>query len=118
MIEVEFKSVKKVIIHEAVKHDIKGLVRLRILGLRRDSVAQPLVWAEGVLFIRAVMPLTKDIIKQRLEEGIVHFDAIEWALMPKFKKVLRSEGVTIPVLNGSDNTNLRDIAKALKKRRG
>lgn len=116
MVKVSFKALKEIVIHEVIEHKVRDLVRLRVLGLRQGSLAQPLVWAEGVVFSRNAMPPIEDVVKQRME-GIIHFSAVEWASMPKYKSRLRSGGVTIPVINVSDNPNLRDVAKALKKTR-
>lgn len=115
MVEVEFDTLKKLVVHEVIEHEVKDLVKLRVLGLRQDSVAQALVWAEGVLFTRNAMLPTAEIVKQQLQ-GIIHFTAVEFALMKKYKKTLTSEGVKIPVIDVSKNPSLRDLAKALKKR--
>ena len=116
MVKVSFKPLKEIVIYEAIEHKVRDLVKLRVLGLRQGSLALPLVWAEGVVFSRNVMPLTEDVVKQRME-GIIHFSAVEWALMSKYKSRLRSGGVTIPVINVSSNPSLRDVAIALKKTR-
>lgn len=115
MVKVTFKPLKEIVIHEVIEHKLRNLVRLRVLGLRRDSIAQPLVWAEGVVFTRSSVPPIEDIVKQSLE-GVIHFSAIEWALMPKYRSALKSGGVTIPVINVSDNPSLTEVARALKKR--
>ena len=115
MVKVSFQSLKEIVIHEEVEHKLRNLVRLRVLGLRRDSVAQPLIWAEGVVFTRSLTPPTEDIVKQSLE-GIIHFSGIDWALMPKYRSALKSGGVTIPVINVSDNPNLAEVGRALRKR--
>ncbi len=116
MVKITFKPLKEIIIHENIEHKVRDLVRLRVLGLRKDSVALPLVWAEGVVFSRTMIPPIEDVVKDQLE-GIIHFQAVEWALMSKYKKALKSEGVTVPVINVSENSSLRDVAKALKRPR-
>lgn len=116
MVKVTFKQIKEIVIYEAIEHRLKDLVRFRILGLRRDSVAQPLVWAQGVVFSRNAVPPIKEVVKDSME-GIIHFSAVEWALMPKYRKSLQSDGVTIPVINVSNNPSLCDVAEALKKTR-
>jgi len=115
MVKVFFRPLKEIIIHEAIEHTLNDLVRYRVLGVRIDSMAQPLVWAEGVVFSRRGMPPTEDVVRDQLQ-GIIHFSAIEWALMPKFRKELKSRGVKIPVVNGDDNPSLKEVARQLKKR--
>jgi len=114
MVKVSFKPLKEIVIYEVIEHKVGDLVRLRVLGVRQGSLALPLVWAEGIVFSRNAMPLTEDVVKQRME-GIIHFSAVEWALMPKYKSRLRSGGVTVPVINVSRNPSLRELAKALKR---
>lgn len=115
MIRVVFKPWKEIVIHEAIEYELRDLVKLRILRLRSDSVAQPLVWTDGVVFSRNVLPPTEEVIREQLQ-GIIHFSAVEWSLMPKYRRVLKSRGITIPVVDVSNNPSLREVAKALKKR--
>jgi len=114
MVEVEFESIKKIVVHEVIKHPIKTFVKNRVVGLPKGVLAPPFLWAEGVLFSRSVMPPTDEVVKQQLA-GILHLTAIEWALMPKFKKSLRLAGVTIPVIDVSANPTLSKIIRELKK---
>ena len=113
MVKVTFKPWQEIVIHEAIEYKIKDLIKSRITGLKEGSVTLPLLWAEGVLFNRSVMPPTDDVIRDQLQ-GIIHFSAIEWALMPKFKSVMRSEGVSNPVINVDNNESLKEVARQLK----
>jgi hypothetical protein len=116
MVEVTFKTVKQIVIHEAIEHELRNFVKIRLAGVGREAVASPFMWAEGVVFSRSSPPPTEEVVKQLLE-GVIHFTSIGWALMPKYKRYLKSGGATIPVINASDNPNLRDVAKALKRTR-
>jgi len=116
MVIVSFKPWEEVIIHEVIEHKIQDFVRLRVTGLRQGAYAEPLMWAEGVAFSRTVMPPTQDVIREQIE-GKIHFLAIEWAIMPRYKSVVRSGGVTIPIINVMQNLTLREVAKELKKTR-
>jgi hypothetical protein len=113
MVKVTFKPLKEIVIHEAIEHKLEDLVKLRVLGLRKETIAQPLVWTEGVVINRSPFPITDDVVKDQLE-GIIHFGALEWAKMPKYRDSLKLEGVTIPIINVSDNPNMSAIANALK----
>jgi len=116
MVEIEFKPLRKVVIHEEIEHELNYLVRLRVLGLQKQSLAQPLSWAEGIVFSRNLMPINDDLIKQWLD-GVLHFQAIEWARMPKYRKEIKHRGITIPVIDMSDNPTIIDLARALKNRK-
>lgn len=115
MIKVIFKPWEEIVIHEDIEYRLQDLVKNRVLGSRAGSVAPPLVWAEGVVFSKTVMPPTEDIIKEQLQ-GIIHFSSIEWAIMPKYRSALKSGGVTIPVIRVSDNVSLSAVAKELKRK--
>lgn len=115
MVKVSFKPWEEVIIHEEIEYKLKNLTRNRALGLRAGSVAMPLVWTEGVVFSRTVMPPTEDIVRDQLK-GIIHYSGVEWAIMPKYRSALKSGGVTIPVINVSKNESLTGVAVALKNK--
>lgn len=114
MVEIEFKPIRKVVVHEEIEHELSHLIRLRVLGLQKQSLAQPLHWAEGIVFSRSMMPYSEEISKQMLE-GIVHFQAIEWAHMPKYRKEIKHRGITIPVIDMSDNATVAELARTLRK---
>jgi hypothetical protein len=116
MVKVTFKNIKEIVIHEAIQHELKDFIKIRITGLKKETIAQPLVWAEGVVFSRNTYPPTEEVVKDGLE-GLVHFSSVEWALLPKYRRYLKFRGAAIPVINVSANPNLRDVAKALKPKR-
>lgn len=115
MVKVVFKPWEEIVIHEDIEYKLEDLTRNRVLGLRAGSVAPPLVWAEGVVFSRNVIPPTEDIVKQQLQ-GVIHFSSLEWAIMPKYRSALKSGGVTIPVIKVSENMSLSAVAQELKKK--
>lgn len=115
MVKISIKPWQEIVVHEVVKHELKLLVRNRVIGLREGALAEPLLWAEGVVFGRTVMPPTQDVVKDQLL-GIIHYTAVEWASMPRYKSVLKLGGVTIPVIDAANTDALRDLAKELKKR--
>lgn len=113
MVKVTFRPMKEIVIHEAIQHELKDFIKIRITGLKEEVVARPVVWAEGVVFSRNIYPPTEEVVKDGLE-GLIHFSSVEWALLPKYRRHLKFRGATIPVINVSANPNLRDVAKALK----
>jgi len=107
LVKVTFRPWEEVVIHESIQYSLDNLVTMRSLGL---------LWAEGVAFSHAAMPPTEDIIKEMLK-GHVHWNSVEWALMPEFKTFIEipQTKVRIPVLNVSTNETLSDVASALKR---
>jgi hypothetical protein len=80
------------------------------------GLAEPLSWAEGVVFRFSRMAATDEIFKELLL-GIIHWIVLEWALMPQYEQVIPIEEINakIPVINVSTTTILSDVAKALKE---
>jgi hypothetical protein len=112
LVKVTIKPWQEIVIHEVIQHDIKSFLKLRALGLQSRELAPPLMWAEGVLFARAPMPQTSDVIKEQLQ-GVIHFSSFEFAVMPKYQNELKWEGVSIPVMDVSDTEGLREVAKKI-----
>lgn len=114
LVKVTIKPWQEIVIHEVIQHDIKSLLKLRGLGLQVRELAQPLMWAEGIVFNRAPMPHTSDVIKEQLA-GVIHFSSFEFAVMPKYQSELKWEGVSIPVVNVSNTEALREVAKKISQ---
>jgi hypothetical protein len=113
-VKITIKPWQEIIIHEVIQHDINSLLKLRGLGVRVRELAQPLMWAEGIVFTREPMPPTSDIVKEQLQ-GIIHFSSLEFASMPTYKSELKWEGVPIPVIDASNTEILREVAKEISK---
>jgi len=111
---VTIKPWQEIIIHEVIQQDINTILKLRGLGVQVRELAQPLMWAEGIVFSRALMPHTDDVIKEQLQ-GIIHFSSVEFASMPTYKSELKWEGVAIPVIDVSNTVALREVAKEISK---
>lgn len=116
MVKVTYAPWKEIIIHEAIEYPLKELIDIRSIGVPTGGIGKPLLWAEGVVFDRAVMPPSPDMIKENLE-GRIHLSGVEWALMPQFKSFIEimETKVKIPVVNVSSNAMLSDVAKWLKQ---
>jgi hypothetical protein len=116
LVKVTFRPWEEVVIHESIQYSLDNLVTMRSLGVPPGGLGGRLLWAEGVAFSHAAMPPTEDIIKEMLK-GYVHWNSVEWALMPEFKTFIEipQTKVRIPVLNVSTNETLSDVANALKR---
>lgn len=116
MVKVTFQPSEELIIHESINHSLSDLTKLCSVGVQPGGLAEPLSWAEGVVFRFSRMAATDEIFKELLL-GIIHWNVLEWALMPQYKQVIPIEEVNakIPVINVSTTTILCDVAKALKE---
>jgi len=115
MVKITFKFWDEVIIHETLQLSYEDMVKRFSLGVQPGGLGTPLRWAEGVLFFNEGMPPTDEVVKEQLE-GKIHWNAVQWALMPQYKNVIPIVDISakIPVVNVSENKILCDVAKALK----
>ena len=115
MVKVTIRPWEEVIIHETIYYDLQDLIKLASMGIQPGGLAAPLHWAGGVLFRFSAMPPTDDVIKEQLVSK-VHWSAVEWALMPEYKKVILITDINakIPVIDATSNTILSEVAKSLR----
>ena len=114
MTKITFKPWEEIVIHETIKRNLKDLVRLRTLYLKRGQISEFLLWTEGVVFLRTSVPPSDDVIRDQLK-GIIHYSSVEFAKMPTYRKAIAFEGITVPIVDVSDTPALREVAKELKK---
>ena len=116
LVKATFQPSEELIIHESIKHSLPDLIKLCSVGVQPGGLAGPLSWAEGVVFRFSRMAATDEIFRELLQ-GKIHWNVLEWALMPQYKQVIPIEEINakIPVINVSTTTILCDVAKALKE---
>jgi len=116
LVKVTFKPSEELIIHESIHHSLPDLMKLCCVGVQPGGLARPLSWAEGVVFRFSRMTPTDEIVRELLQ-GKVHWDVVEWALMPQYKQVIPIEEINakIPVINVSTTAILCEVAEALKE---
>lgn len=116
LVKVTFAPSEELIIHESIYHSLPDLIKIFSVGVQPGGLAGPLSWAEGVVFHFSRMAPTDEIFKELLQ-GKIHWNVVEWALMPQYKQVIPIEEINakIPVIDVSTTTILCDVAKALKE---
>jgi hypothetical protein len=116
LVKVTFTPSEELIIHESIHHSLPDLIKLCSVGVQPGGLGGPLSWAEGVVFRFSRMTPTDEIVRELLK-GKVHWNVVEWALMPQHKQVISIEEINakIPVINVSTTTILCEVAKALKE---
>ncbi len=117
MIEIVYQPWKKIVVHEIFKHKLEDLVKLHSLGVEPGGLAEPLLWADGIVFSRSTLLDTKDVIKEKLE-GVIHWTSVEWAEMPEFREVIIIEEtrVKVPIINASGHPVYDAVSKWLKEK--
>jgi len=116
LVKVTFKPSEELIIHESIQHSLSDLIKLCSVDVQPGGLGGPLSWAEGVIFRFSRMTPTDEIVRELLQ-GKVHWNVVEWALMPQYKQVIPIEEINakIPVIKVSTTTILCEAAKALKE---
>jgi len=116
LVKVTFKPWEEVIIHEVIYYSFEDIVKLFSLGVQPGGLAQPLKWAEGVVFSMSGMSPTDEIIKEQLA-GKIHWNSISWALMPECQNFIPIKDINakIPIVDVSTNSIFCEVARALKE---
>jgi hypothetical protein len=116
LVKVTFKPWEEVIIHEVIHYSLEDLIKLNSIGVQPGGLARALHWAEGVLFRASPMPPTDEAVKESFQ-GKIHWNAVEWALMPEYTNVIQITEINakIPIINVSSTAAMCDVAKALKE---
>ncbi len=117
--KITFEPFKEIIIKEYTKFEklqdlIYAFAQLRAVG-------QPvsLNWAEGVVFIHAVMPPdTSELIAEDFMKGKLYYISVNFALMNKYEPSVTYKNpqgeMAVPIINVSSNNLLSELAKWLK----
>ncbi len=114
MVKITFKPWEELVVHETIKYELKELIELKTRYLKTGQGSEALLWAEGVVFTRTIMPPTDDVVRDQLK-GIIHYSSVEYAMMPKYKKNLVSGGRTVPIIDAGKTPALRDMARELRQ---
>ncbi len=116
MVKITYAPWQEIIIHETIAHSFEELIKIRSVGVQTGGLARPLMWAEGIVFDRGVMPPSPEMIKENLE-GRLHFLFTEWAPLPQYQSLheIQETKVKIPIINVSSNAVLSEVAKWLKQ---
>lgn len=116
MVKITIKPWEEVIIHESVHYSLEDLLRTHSMGVQPGGLANPLTWAEGVVFKASAMPPTDEIVREQLQ-GKIHWSSVEWALMPEYKNVIVIQDINakIPIVNVTATAILCEVARVLKE---
>lgn len=115
MVKITIRPWEEVIIHESIHYSLEDLLKMHSIGVQPGGLANPLSWAEGVVFRFSAMPPTDEIVREQLQ-GKIHWNAVEWALMPEYKNVIMIQDINakIPIVNVTATAILREVARVLK----
>ena len=113
MVDVEYKPIQRIIVHEALKQSFDDFIRKQAVQ-RQPNMPPPTVrWAEGVIFTFAAMQVTPEMINERVRDGVVHWDFIIFAEMPEFQDIVTHPDTQVQ-LRVSDNTNNSAVSDVIR----
>lgn len=112
MIEIEYKPITKIIIHDFQWSSLDTLIQ------KNFSPTGNFGWCDGTVFAIFHPHQTDELTMELIRDGINHFQDIELADMPTFKPyVSNPENFKMPVIDQSDNKTMQEIVKFLKSKR-
>ena len=116
MVDVEYHPVSKVIVHEAIKYDFDEFVRMKAQPMPNGAPPMPVRWNNGIIFVNNGMQPTPELINERVRDGTVHWDFIEFAEMEDFQNVVTHPDtqVQLRVIDNSNNTAISDVIRFFK----
>ena len=115
-IDVEFRSIKKIIIFEVLELSKEDLFRrVGLFGMSGQMLA--LHWAEGLIFLVIPFHVECDSVIKEAMNGNFYISNIMFASMPIYKNIQKIGGFEIQIIDETPSRNYREIAKNLKKRK-
>ena len=114
--EIVHEPWKRIVIHEIVRYVLDNLIKVRSLGVEPGGLAEPLLWADGIVFSRSTILETKEVLKEKIE-GVVHWSSVEWAIMSEFKEVIviKETNVKVPIIDVSAHPIYKTVSRWLRE---
>ncbi len=119
MVDVAYQPIKKIIVHEVLKQSLDDFIRMKAQPAPNGMPPMPVRWIDGIVFTFNGMPATPEMINERVRDGTVHWDFVEFAEMQNYQKVLFHPETNVPlsIVDNSNNTAVSDVIRWLKKQR-
>ena len=116
MVEVKYSPIKEIVIHEIIKSNLQDFIHMKVQPRQQDTLTIPFRWIDGIVFTFGGIIATEKLVHERAEKGVVHWDYLEFAEMPKFNANLVNpdNGATWRVIDGSNNTAVVEVIQWLK----
>ena len=113
MVEVEYQPVRKVIVHEAIKYDYDEFLRMKAQILPNGTPPLPVRWVDGIVFMFSGIQMTPELINERVRDGTIHWDFIEFAEMSNYQNVVTHPDTQtqLRVINATNNSAICDVIR-------
>ena len=116
MVDVEFKPVTKVIIHEAIKYSFDDFLRMKAQVGQNGVPPRPVRWTNGIIFTYNSVQQTPELINERVRDGVIHWDFIEFAEMENLQNIITHPDtqIQLKVMDNSNNSAIADVIRFFK----
>lgn len=116
MVEIEYKPVQKIIVHEIIKNTYDEF--LDNFAIPQPPNVPPAMarWIDGVLFMFKGYPPSQEILQDNIQ-GTIHWELVNFTEKENFETPLmnpRTNG-TLEVKDNSANTAVADFIRWLKR---
>jgi hypothetical protein len=115
MVKISYQPWEEIIIHEVVEYSLAALLEMQSFGVPPGSMGRSLMWANGVAFAYAAMPVNDDVVAEQLK-GRMHWASVVFATMPAYESavLLQEMNIRVPVVDVSGNPTLYAVARWLR----
>ncbi|MEM3791425.1 MAG: hypothetical protein QXL16_01715 [Candidatus Micrarchaeaceae archaeon] len=81
MVDIQYRPIKELIVHEVIELSLEDLLRSRIT----PAGNMPLYWCNKILFSFTTLPLVDDVLKDYLN-GKLHWAEVLYCKMEEYKE--------------------------------
>lgn len=113
MVDVEYQPIRKIIVHEAIKHSLDEFRRMYANPKPNGGPPDTVRWIDGVVFSFSAIQPTPELTNERVRDGTIHWDFIIFAEMPDHQNIV-THPETQTQLRVTDNTNNSAIADVIR----
>ena len=116
MVDVEFHPITKIIVHEAIKYSFDEFVRMKAQVAPNGVPPPPVLWSNGMVFVHSAVQPTPELINERVRDGTVHWEFIEFAEMENYQNpIMHPDTQTqLKVVDNSNNSAIGDVIRFFK----
>jgi hypothetical protein len=115
MVKISYQPWEEVVIHEVVEYPLAALLEMQSFGAPPGSMGRSLMWANGIAFAYAALPVSDDVVAEQLK-GRMHWASVVFASMPAYEKAVLLQGtdIQVPVVDVGGNPTLYAVARWLR----
>jgi len=117
--KITYEPFEEIIIKDYVKFEKLDDLIYAFAQLRAVGQPASLNWAQGVVFIHAVMEPTTDELVEEYLKGRLYYIGVSFALMDEYEPFVTYKSpqgeIAVPIINVSSSQILSELAKWLKK---